>query len=271
VNFLSFRYIKVSKILLLLLAACATSPTGRKQMLLLPESKLAQMGEQSFDELKRKTPQSRDQKTINYVNCVMNPILDLVGRVDGVRSWEIVVFQDAQANAFALPGGKIGVYTGLLSVAETPDQLAAVMGHEVGHVISKHGNERVSEAFALQSGMELLNLALSNKSGKDYGLLMAAIGVGAQFGVVLPHSRAHESEADIIGLDLMARAGFRPEASVDLWRNMGKASGGRQPPEFASTHPANETRIKQLQANMHVAQKKFDERMQKGGLPYCVR
>jgi predicted Zn-dependent protease len=142
-----------------------------------------------------------------------------------------------------------------------------VLGHEVGHVIAKHGNERVSESFAVSTGMDLLSAAQSRK-GKDHSLLMAAIGLGAQYGVILPHSRTQESESDLIGLDLMARAGFRPQESVELWKNMAKASGG-QPPEFLSTHPANSTRIEILQKNMKSAEQKFRTREASGNLPSC--
>ena len=230
---------------LVLVVACATSPKGRRQLLLLPGEQLDSMGVQAFNEMKSQQKVSSDPRTNSYVKCVANAITDAM---DERRDWEVVVFQDDSANAFALPGGKIGVHTGLLKVATNQDQLAAVIGHEVGHVIAQHGNERVSEQLALQGGLGVLGGILSSK-GKNYDLLMAGLGVGAQFGVLLPHSRTQESEADVIGLDLMAKAGFNPRESISLWENMGKAGGG-SPPEFMSTHPSHGTRIENLTSNM---------------------
>lgn len=230
------------------LLSCSTSPTGRRQMTIMPESQMSQMGAQSFEELKKKTPIEKDPKVNAYVKCITDPIIKAAGPVEGVDKWEVVVFKDNQVNAFALPGGKIGVYTGIIKIATTPDQLAAVLGHEVGHVMAKHGNERVSQAMTSQIALQGTALALgaSGKLDQKSQLIVAGLGVGMQFGVLLPFSRAHESEADVIGLELMAKAGFNPDDSVDLWKNMAKASGGKSPPQFMSTHPSNQTRINNL-------------------------
>ncbi|MBW7859069.1 MAG: M48 family metallopeptidase, partial [Leptonema sp. (in: Bacteria)] len=158
--------------------------------------------------------------------------------------WEIVVFRSPDVNAFALPGGKIGVFTGLLSVATTQDQLAAVLGHEVAHVTKRHGKQRVQQQVIAQGGMAVLEGVIG-----DNEMLMAAVGVGAQYGVLLPFSRAHESEADLVGLDYLAKAGFNPQGAVQLWQNMEAAGGGKQP-EMLSTHPSGSTRIKDLQSKM---------------------
>lgn len=247
---------------MVLVVACATSPKGRRQLLLLPGEQLDSMGVQAFNEMKSQQKVSSDARTNNYVKCVANAITDAM---DERRDWEVVVFQEDSANAFALPGGKIGVHTGLLKVAKNQDQLAAVVGHEVGHVIAQHGNERVSEQLALQGGLGVLGGILSSK-GKNYDLLMAGLGVGAQFGVLLPHSRTQESEADVIGLDLMAKAGFNPRESVSLWENMGKESGGGAPPEFMSTHPSHGTRIENLTGNMANAEQIYNSAARK---PNC--
>lgn len=164
--------------------------------------------------------------------------------------WEVVVFDDEQVNAFALPGGKIGVYTGLLNVAENQHQLAAVIGHEVGHVIAEHGNERMSQSTLINMGSQAVGQVLAANEVPQSGPIMAAIGLGVQVGVQLPFSRTHESEADVIGLQLMAKSGFDPRQSVNLWQNMDAASGGNRPMELLSTHPAPQTRINNLQANM---------------------
>ena len=232
------------------LASCATSPEGRKQLAILPASQMDSMGVQSFNDMKSKIPVEKDVATNNYVKCVANAITNALPEK---REWEVVVFKDESANAFALPGGKIGVHTGLLKVAANQDQLATVIGHEVGHVLANHGNERVSEQLLAQGGLTLLGGIMSQKNSPKYDLLVTALGVGTQYGVLLPHSRTQESEADIIGLDLMAKAGFNPAQSVNLWENMSKAGGG-QPPEFLSTHPSNNTRISNLQKHMPEAQ-----------------
>ncbi len=233
---------------------CSTSPEGRKQIHLLPDSQMDQMGAQSFTELKQKTPLSRDPKKIAFVKCVTGLILKQIQNVD-TGQWEIQVFESPEINAFALPGRKIGVYTGILEVTETGGQLAAVIGHEVGHVIANHGNERVSTALVTQLGLAGVNAALNQKN-ENHGTLMAALGLGAQFGILMPHSRTQESEADMIGLNLMARAGFEPSESVRLWQNMSRKSGG-SPPEWLSTHPSNDTRIKQLGSRMESANQAF--------------
>lgn len=207
---------------------------------------MVEMGTQAFQEIKSKTPVDSTPATNTYVKCVANAITN---EVDPNQKWEVVVFEDDSANAFALPGGKIGVHTGLLKVATAQEQLAAVLGHEVGHVIAQHGNERASEQLAVQGGLEIASTIFKNKQSQGYQLAMGALGVGAQFGILLPHSRTQESEADAIGLDLMAKAGFDPNGAVALWKNMESAGGG-QPPEFMSTHPSHGTRIAGLEAKM---------------------
>ena len=186
----------------------------------------------------------------------------------GVRDWEIQIFEDETPNAFALPGGRIGVHTGLFEVAVNADQLAAVIGHEVAHVIARHGNERISTSYVATAGLSVVEIWMGDKDPKDRENILQLLGVGATIGVMLPFSRTHESEADILGLELMARAGFDPRASVDLWQNM-VAAGGGAPPEFLSTHPSGETRIRDLQANMPGAMGLYDEARAEGKNPRC--
>jgi predicted Zn-dependent protease len=247
---------------LVLLSACATSPTGRSQLVLMPESEINQMGLQAFTTIKKETRIDRSTVTNRYVQCVAQAITREVG-----GSWEVVVFNDSDANAFALPGGKIGVYTGLLKVAENQDQLATVIGHEVAHVLARHSNERVSQKFAVEQGLGLINAIANPQSGTGQ-TLMGLLGVGAQYGVLMPYSRIQESEADILGLDLMAKAGFDPRQSTRLWVNMSRASGG-QPPEFLSTHPSHGTRISDLNAHMPVALQLQSRARQQGKRPDC--
>lgn len=234
----------------LVLIACAKSPTGRNTIKLFSTEQLNKMGDQAFTSLKEESKVSNRPIQNDYVQCVAENIIAQVPKKTFGGEWEVVVFDDEQINAFALPGGKIGVYTGILDVAENQHQLAAIIGHEVGHVIAEHGNERMSSSTIVGVGLEVTNQVLGANDVSHNKEIMAAIGLGVQVGFQLPFSRTHESEADIIGLDLMAKAGFDPTQSVNLWENMDKASGGERPLEFLSTHPAPNTRIKQLQNNM---------------------
>jgi predicted Zn-dependent protease len=248
-----FALASLTVITTLTLSSCATSPTGRKQVLLFPESQLSEMGVQAFAGMKENIKISNKPVQNDYVQCIADSITAHVSKDVFAGVWEVVVFDDPQVNAFALPGGKIGVYTGLLDVAVNQHQVAAVMGHEVGHVIAHHGNERVSQSTLIGIGREAVNVALQTNEVASSQLIMAGLGLGFQYGVTMPYGRKHESEADEIGLELMAKAGFNPQESVELWKNMAKASGGNTQPEFFSTHPSPETRIEDLQANMQAA------------------
>lgn len=254
--------------LIVILSSCATSPTGRSQMLLMPEGQMNQMGIAAFDEMKTTAKVNGVTTTNEYVVCVANAITTALPSKDQ-RQWEVVVFVDESANAFALPGGKIGVHTGMLDIAVDQNQLAAVIGHEVGHVLAQHGNERMSMELATQTGAQLAGAVLADTNEKP--LLMAAMGLGIHYGLKLPYSRTHEAEADMMGLELMARAGFNPEASVQLWRNMSARQTESSPPEFLSTHPAHATRIEGLSANMGGALKLYQQAQQQGKRPNCQK
>lgn len=259
--------------LLLAALACAISPTGRRQLILLSDAEMDSMGLTAYQKLKTETPLSRDARATAYVRCVADAITAQAAGPQAAQSWEVNLFEEPSANAFALPGGKIGVNTGLLGVARSPDQLATVLGHEVGHVLARHGNERVSQNFAVQGGLftagTLLGV-LGGPSSSNQQLLFAALGLGAQVGVLLPYSRAQESEADQIGLDLMARAGFDPRQSIELWKNMIRA-GGPRPPEFLSTHPDPESRIGDLYELMPGALSTHAQARAAGRTPSCSR
>ncbi len=237
----------------LTIASCATSPTGRSQVLLFPESQLNEMGVQAFSSMKENIKISNKPVQNDYLQCIADSITKHVPKAVFAGEWEVVIFDDPQVNAFALPGGKIGVYTGLLGVAVNQHQVAAVIGHEVGHVIAHHGNERVSQSTLIGIGQEAVNVALQTNQVANSQLVMTGLGLGFQYGLIMPFGRTHESEADEIGLDLMAKAGFNPQESVELWKNMAKASGRNSQPEFFSTHPSPETRIGDLRAKMQVA------------------
>jgi len=255
---------------LTLLAGCqlTKSPTGRTQALMYSSSDMNTLGAQSFEEMKKQEKIVSDQRINNYVGCIANAITKHVPASYGVNKWEVVVFDSPQVNAFALPGGHIGVYTGLLNVAKTQHQLAAVLGHEVGHVLANHSNERLSRSQLTGMGMEIAGGAFDMAGVQNKELWMQGLGLGAQYGVAMPFGRKQESESDKIGLDLMAKAGFKPEHSVSLWQAMAKASGGQQPMEFLSTHPSNDRRINDLQSNMKPAQALYAQAAVK---PNCAK
>jgi len=254
--------------IILLSTSCAKSPLGRNQLKLYSSQQLAGMGQQAFDGMKSEQKVSDKVVTNHFVLCVAEAITQHVPKSVFDGAWEVVVFDDPQVNAFALPGGKIGVYSGLLAVTENQAQLAAVIGHEVGHVIAEHGNERMSSSTLIGVGMEVTNQLLKTNQIANNNLIMAAIGVGVQVGVELPFSRTHETEADLIGLKLMAESGFEPKQAVNLWENMAKASGGQRQPELLSTHPLPSTRIATLQENMAEADKMYAK---SGTKPKCTK
>lgn len=250
------------------LAACATSPTGRSQFIMIPESEMAQMGAQAFQQMQKQEPVADNPDVHRYVQCVADAITAELGGEHADTQWEVRVFEDDSANAFALPGGKIGVHTGLLDVAKNQHQLAAVIGHEVGHVLSRHGAERVSQQYATGAALQLVGAYVGDGSSQASKQVMSLLGLGAQVGVLLPYSRLHESEADVIGLELMADAGFDPRESTELWRNMA-AQGGEGPPEFLSTHPDPQGRIEELDSRMQGAMNRYQQARSAGRQPNC--
>jgi len=252
----------------LALAACSSSPTGRQQLTLVSDQQLNQMGAQTFEQYQQELP-TVGGATLNYVQCVSNAIVAELPSSNLAPSWQVKVFDDPSANAFALPGGYIGVNTGLLEIASNQDQLAAVIGHEVSHVLARHANERVSTQQATQLGLSVIQSA-AGIQGPQGDAIMGALGAGAQYGIMLPFSRSHESEADTLGIQLMADAGFDPRASVTLWEKMSQAGGG-QPPVWMSTHPSNNQRISGLEASMNEALPRYQQARQSGKTPNCSR
>lgn len=248
------------------LAGCAVSPTGRQQLMLMGPGQLDGMGTQAFAQMQAEKPLIREAGLNRYVRCVADA---LTAGLNSPYRWEVAVFRDDSVNAFALPGGKIGVNTGLLRVATNQDQLAAVIGHEIGHVLASHANERMSQQLALEGGLALLGSAAGSPDSAGTRQVMQALGLGAQLGILMPYSRLHESEADRIGLDLMARAGFDPRESLALWRNMAR-EGGAAPPEFLSTHPSSATRLRDLQDHLDRALLVYEQVRAQGRRPACA-
>jgi len=230
----------------------------------MPESQMSQLGADSFSQMKTKMRVDGSHAKNAYVRCIVDPLIRAQG--DDPAKWEVKVFSEESANAFALPGKKIGVHNGMLKVAKDQDQLAAVLGHEIGHVAARHGNERVSQSLIAQGGLAAVDAAAGG--GEGNGTLMAALGLGAQFGVLMPHGRKQESEADVIGLRLMAQAGFNPEGAVALWENMAKAGGG-SPPEFMSTHPSHSTRIENLRSKLPEVSPTYENAKRAGKINIC--
>lgn len=265
----SDRNVLLSLSALLLLIACTTSPTGRTQLEFFPSSQIAQMGETAYQQIKQETPVSKDPQINRYVHCVADAVTAVVPPPVSGNQWEVTVFKTDKINAFALPGGHIGIYTGLLSVTEDASQLAAVIGHEIGHVIAEHANARMSTQYATQTGLQLIQALAGTPGGATGQQLMALMGVGAQVGIILPFSRAQESEADILGLRYMAQAGFDPRQSIQLWQNMMEADDGRKPPEFLSTHPSEKTRISELEQHLPQALDIYQQALSEGRRPKC--
>ncbi len=246
-----------------LIGACAVSPTGRQQFIFLPDAQIDQMGLQAFDNLKKEKKLSSNSRYIQVAQCITQAITRETG-----GNWEVVVFEDNSPNAFALPGNKIGVHTGMLQLVDNQDQLAAVIGHEIGHVLAKHSNERASQEMAVNQGMALIQAVSAPQTALGQ-TAVGLLGVGAQYGVLMPYSRLHEREADIIGVDLIAKAGFDPRASISLWQKMNQAAQGQQPIEFMSTHPSHSTRIQELEQHMPAAMQLFQQAQSMGKQPRC--
>ena len=253
------------------LVGCETNPyTGRSQLLMTSMNQEIEMGAQAYNQVKAdpKMRPSQDPREIEPVKRVAARIVEAAKRSKYAEmakqfQWEVTVIKDDKtANAFALPGGKMAVYTGIFPMAKTEAGLAAVMGHEVVHALARHGAERMSQGQAANVGMQVLGAAIGigSKNPALGQAAMGALGVGAQVGVLLPFSRKHESEADYIGILLAADAGYDPRESVALWERMGQASGGGGPSEFLSTHPSHDTRIEQLKEWMPEAMAIYEKR-----------
>ena len=216
--------------------------TGRDQFIIVSDQQANQMGASAYQQIRAQKRISNDPRLTGLVHQVGRRIA-AVADDPGYR-WEFTVFEDPSPNAFALPGGKIGVNTGLFEVARTEGQLAAVIAHEMGHVVARHPSERLSQHVAVQGGLALAGAA--SGTAAQYSDLLAQ---AATLGLILPFSREQESEADRIGLIYMARAGYDPRAAIEVWQNF-QAYGRGRPPEFLSTHPAPGNRIERLRSYM---------------------
>jgi predicted Zn-dependent protease len=239
-----------SMALLMVIIGCTTAPiTGRRQLSLISSGEEMQLGLNEFEQMKKETPISKDPAANAMVQEVGKKIAAACGNDLPNAQWEFVVFESKEANAFCLPGGKVGVYTGLLPITKNAAGLATVLGHEVAHAAAHHGAERMSHGLAAQTGGSLLGVALSAADPKVQSLASLAYPAIAQYGVILPYSRKQESEADHIGLIYMARAKYDPQEAVNFWTRFAefnKASGSSGGLAIFRTHPVDAVRIKQL-------------------------
>lgn len=237
---------------LLFLSACYTVPeTGRKSLVIVPPEQEATLGAQAFQEVRAQEKVSNDAAAIARVTRVGQRIATAVGNDLPSAQWEFVVFESPEVNAFALPGGKVGVYTGLLNLAASDDELAIVIGHEIAHVTARHGAERMTWEQGIQMVGGVVGATAESKlSPQSSNLLKLVYGAGTQLAAVLPHSRFQESEADKIGLRYAAKAGYDPRAALTFWTKMNQQSNAPAGPVFLRTHPTSEDRIAKLEAEM---------------------
>lgn len=249
--------ISITVLLIFLIVSCAKVPfTGRKQAKLLPESTMNSMSFTQYQEFLAMNPPSTNKKDADMVKRIGQRIqraAEVYYEANGLSAklkdfaWEFNLVDDPTVNAWCMPGGKVVVYSGILPIAKDEDGLAVVMGHEIAHALAHHGNERMSQQLAIQAGGLALSEMITQKPQETQNIFLQAYGVGAQVGAILPFSRKHESEADQIGLYLMAIAGYNVDAAAPFWERM-QSGGGQTPPEFLSTHPAPTTRAANLTA-----------------------
>jgi predicted Zn-dependent protease len=244
--------------------ACAKVPfTGRKQFNVIPTGVMNAIGQQSFQETISESKIVKQGEDAELTKEVGKRIAKSANQPD--FKWRYALIKDDTINAWCLPGGKIGVYSGILPVFENEAGMSFVMGHEVGHAIAQHGGERLSQQLVLMGGLAGINAWLSGSSKlseQQRNMLMSAIGLGAEVGVSLPFSRAQESEADVIGIMLMSKAGYPPAESIAIWDRMDKATGGQSTPAFLSDHPSNANRQENLREWMPKAKKRYERNKQ---------
>jgi len=247
-----------------LLAGCRSAPlTGRKQFMLMTEDKEVALGATAFQETVAKEPLSKNQAQVEMVQRVGQRIAAVSGRTD--YQWEFKLIASPQQNAFCLPGGKVAVHEGILPICESESGLAVVMSHEIAHAIARHGGERISQSYAVEAAKQAMAYATQSQDAQRKEMIMKAYGAASQYGVILPYSRKHESEADHIGLMLMAKAGYDPAEAPRFWQRFGAATSGQAPMEFFSTHPSDATRTSNLLALLPEAQKLYADSPQKYG------
>jgi predicted Zn-dependent protease len=232
--------------------------TGRKSHVAMSTREEASLGVQSYQQVLAQSESINSGPDLEMVKRVASRLATTTGKAGADFDWQVSLIRSSQANAFCLPGGKIVVYTGILPITQNEPALATVLGHEMAHATSRHGSQRVLEQNLAQTALTGVAMSLSDMDYDKQRAVMGALGAGTQFGVLMPFSRKHESEADEIGLLYMARAGYDPRESIRFWQRMENA-GGAQPPEFLSSHPSHGTRIQQLEAEMPKALEEYSK------------
>ena len=255
-----FRTVNLLSIAALVLASGSASAAS--------DDELAAEAARQFAEMKASMPLSTDRATIDYIACVANAVVQVLEPKYRDLPWEMAIFDNDSVNAFAMPGGKIGVMEGILKAAQNQDQLAAVIGHEIAHVTAKHSNERANRTKLSGVGIQVAAVLLGGGNQGATYTAYEALNQGVPLLVLLPFSRNQESEADVVGLEYMARAGFDPRQAVPLWQNMMKESGGA-PSEFLSTHPSGEKRIDELISQWGHTLPLYNEALESGKTPDC--
>ena len=246
----------------LTLAACSSQPTQQTR------AEMEAQSTRAFNQMRASMPLVTDRETIDFVACVAQSVVEVLEPPYNDIEWELAIFESESVNAFAMPGGKIGVLSGLLKVTENEHQLATVIGHEIAHVTAEHSMNRAKQAGLTNFGINAVAIILGGGySGATY-TAQQAVAYGATLGISLPYKRGQETEADVIGLEYMARAGFDPRESVPLWQRM-DASADRKPAEFLSTHPASETRIENLVGQWQKTLPFYNQAQAEGRTPDC--
>ena len=260
--------------LMFLLPSCSTVPiTGRRQFNLVPDSMVNAMALQEYSNFIAQSKLSGNAQQTQTVKQVGGRISQAVEKFNAENNieqkydWEFNLVEDDAVNAWAMPGGKVVIYTGILPLTQDETGLAVVVGHEIAHAWARHGSERMSQGLMVQMGGIALSEALSKYPAQTQNLFMQAFEVGSQVGVLLPYSRRHEEEADHLGLIFMALAGYDPQAAVDFWQRMAAAKEAPAPPEFLSTHPSDETRIKKIKERIPEALKYYRQNVGSPGGP----
>jgi predicted Zn-dependent protease len=270
-------YMKWRRLLLFyvfVVIACQTVPiTGRQQISIIPAGEILSMSAASYSDFLSKHTVIKGTEDARMVRRVGERIKravekyfaenNLSHRLNGYE-WEFNLVDDKAVNAWCMPGGRVVVYTGILPVAKDEGGLAVVMGHEIAHAVANHGDERMSQGLIAQMGGIALSKALDKSPEQTSNLFMAAYGIGTQVGVLLPYSRLQESEADRLGLIFMAMAGYDPGEAPEFWKRMSEEKKGAAPPEFLSTHPADQTRIRNLEEQMKEALSYYRKQQQGG-------
>ncbi|MCX7513452.1 M48 family metallopeptidase [Frateuria sp. STR12] len=257
----------IAAALVSLLAGCTTSPTGRSQLMMVSDSQMSEMGLASFNQMRQQGKFANAPKQRAYATCVSHALVSVLPPPWNTQQWEVQIIEDDTANAFALPGGRIGVNQGMFKVASNQDQLAVVLGHELAHVVARHGAERVSDNLATQAAVAAGTIYAGTRGG-DAGQVAALLGAGAEVGILLPFSRTQESEADTLGQRYMAKAGFDPRAAVTLWDKMEKQGSGSTP-AFLSTHPAPDKRSQVLGGQAKELMPTYQQARAGGQTPNC--